>query len=153
MPAPTLTLAPGLRHRAQFTVQSRHTVPAVDPGWPGFQDMPPVLATAMMVAFMEQTCIEGLRPFLAPGQHTVGIHVNMGHVAATPIGMQVTAEVELIEVQSKTLVFHVVCSDAAGVIGEGTHQRAIIDVARFAQRLAQKAQAAGVSASSKEHAA
>lgn len=137
---PTLPpLSVGLRHAAQLRVEPRHTVPQVDPDWPGFQDMPPVLATAMMVAFIEQTCIQGLRPFLAVGQHTVGIHVDVGHVAATPVGMTVTAEVELIEIDGKRLVFKVSCRDDAGVIGEGTHQRAVIDVARFMQRLGEKA--------------
>lgn len=134
----TPPLAAGLRHSEQFTVESRHTVPEVDTSWPGFQDMPPVLATAMMVAFIEQTCIMGLRPFLAPGQHTVGIHVDVGHVAATPIGMKVAAEVELIEIDGKTLLFKVSCRDDAGLIGEGTHRRAIIDVARFMQRIQAK---------------
>lgn len=134
----TPTLAVGLRHREQLTVESRHTVPEVDSAWPGFQDMPPVLATAMMVAFIEQTCIMGLRPFLTPAQRTVGIHVDVGHLAATPAGMKITAEVELIEIDGKTLLFKVSCQDEAGLIGEGTHRRAIIDVARFMQRLQAK---------------
>jgi fluoroacetyl-CoA thioesterase len=125
----------GLRHCEQFIVEPRHTVPEVDICWPGFQDMPPVLATAMMVAFMEQTCIQGLRPFLALGQHTVGIHVDISHVAATPVGMKVTAEVELIETDGKTLLFKVTCHDETGLIGKGLHRRAIIDVTRFMQRL------------------
>ena len=132
-------LAVGLRHTEQLTVEPRHTVPEVDSSWPGFQDMPPVLATAMMIAFIEQTCIMGLRPFLATGQHTVGIHVDVGHVAATPVGMKVTAEVELIEIDGKALLFKVSCRDEAGLIGEGSHRRAIIDVARFMQRLQDKA--------------
>ncbi len=86
----------GLRHSEQFAVESRHTVPEVDTSWLGFQDMPPVLATAMMVAFIEQTCIMGLRPFLTRGQHTVGIQLNVGHsqepchraVPVAPIDMQ-----------------------------------------------------------------
>lgn len=132
-------LAVGLHHSAQLTVESRHTVPEVDTSWSGFQDMPPVLATAMMVAFIEQTCIVGLRPFLAPGQHTVGTHVDVSHVAATPIGMKVTAEVELSNMEGKMLVFKVSCYDESGLIGSGTHRRAIIDVARFMHRLEQKA--------------
>ncbi|MBF0097658.1 MAG: thioesterase family protein [Magnetococcales bacterium] len=131
-------LAVGLRHSAQLTVEARHTVPEVDQSWPGFQDMPPVLATAMMVAFIEQTCIMGLRPFLAPEQHTVGIHIDVGHVAATPIGMTVTAEVELVELTGRSLLFKVSCHDESGLIGEGAHRRAIIDVARFMQRLQEK---------------
>ena len=100
--------------------------------------MPPVLATAMMAAFIEQTSIQCLRPFLSPEQHTVGIHVDVGHVAATPVGMKVTAEVELVEVDGKALLFKVSCRDEAGLIGEGVHRRATIDVARFMQRLQEK---------------
>jgi len=141
-PSPS-PLLPGLQHSERMTVQARHTVPRVDATWPGFQDMPPVLATAMMVAFIEQTCIMGLRPFLQPGQHTVGTHVDVSHVAATPVGMQVTAEVELTGIEGRTLHFRVACHDASGLIGEGTHRRAIIDVERFLHKLAHKAANAG----------
>ena len=134
----TPALAVGLRHSANLTVESRHTVPEVDRSWSGFQDMPPVLATAMMVAFIEQTCIMGLRPFLAPGQHTVGTYVDVSHVAATPVGMRITAEVKLIEIEDKTLLFNASCRDEAGLIGEGTHRRTIIDWARFMLRIQQK---------------
>ena len=120
-----------------MVVAPRHTVPQVC-DWPGFSDMPPVFATAMMVGFMEQTCIQALRPYLAEGLHTVGTHVDMSHVAATPVGMEVEARVELVEVQGKALVFRVACHDAAGLIGEGMHRRAIIDLQRFEQRLAAK---------------
>lgn len=137
-------LAVGLRHSGQLTVATRHTVPQVDTTWPGFQDMPPVLATAMMVAFIEETCIMGLRPFLSPGQGTVGTHVDVSHVAATPVGMSVTAEIELTGIEGRSLCFKVACRDEAGLIGEGTHRRAIIDVARFMQRLAEKAGRASV---------
>ena len=135
----TAVLTVGLRHSERLTVAPNHTVPQVDPSWPGFEDMPPVLATAMMVAFVEHTCILALRPFLSPEQRTVGTHVNMSHVAPTPIGMEVTAEIELLEVKGKSLSFKVCCRDAGGVIGEGTHQRAIIDIGRFIQRLQDKA--------------
>lgn len=130
---PALTV--GLHHSEQMTVATQHTVPHVDTAWPGFQDMPPVFATAMMIAFIEQTCIMGLRPYLQAGQHTVGTHVDVSHIAATPVGMRVTAEVELIGVEGKALHFKVACRDESGLIGEGTHRRAIIDVARFMQRL------------------
>lgn len=132
------TLAVGLRHREQLMVEPRHTVPEVDATWPGFQDMPPVLATAMMIAFIEHTCIRGLRPFLAPEQRTVGTHVDVSHVAATPVGLTVTAEIELVEIQGKALLFKVSCHDEAGLIGEGMHRRAIIDAARFMKRAREK---------------
>ncbi|MNH36783.1 Fluoroacetyl-CoA thioesterase [compost metagenome] len=101
--------------------------------------MPPVLATAMMIGFIEQTCIEGLRPFLLPGQRTVGTHVDVSHVAATPVGMKVTATVELVAVEGRALLFKVECHDEAGLIGAGSHRRAVIDLARFNERLAAKA--------------
>lgn len=129
------TLQTGLTHSEGFCVQPRHTVSAVDPDWPGFSDMPDVLATAYMIGFMEQTCIQALRPFLAPGEHTVGTGVNVTHVAATLPGQNVTARVELLEIDGRALVFQVACYDEYGLIGEGVHRRTIINVARFTQRL------------------
>lgn len=131
-------LAAGLTHQQTLTVAERHTVPLVAPDWPGFADMPPVFATAMMIGFIEQTCIEALRPFLSAAQRTVGTHVDVSHSAATPVGMQVTASVELLEVEGRSLLFKVECRDEAGLIGEGLHRRAIIDLERFTQRLAHK---------------
>ena len=128
-------LQTGLTHSESFCVQPRHRVSAVDPDWPGFSDMPGVLATAYMIGFMEQTCIQALRPFLAPGEHTVGTGVNVTHVAATQPGQNVTARVELREIDGRALVFQVACYDEYGLIGEGVHRRAIINVARFTQRL------------------
>lgn len=130
-----------LRHSETMRVGSRHTVPRVSPDWPGFADMPPVLATAVMVGFMEQTCIMALRPFLGPAEHSLGTHVAMSHVAATPVGMHVTATVELIAAEGRSLEFRVACHDEAGLIGEGTHRRAIIDLGRFTTRIAEKAAA------------
>ena len=132
----------GLRHRGRQVVQPRQTVPQVEPAWPGFSDMPPVFAAAMMIGFIEQTCVTALRPWLAPGQHAVGTHVDVSHVAATPVGMTITAEIELVSVQRRTLLFKVSCHDDAGLVGEGTHRRAIIDVARFMARLNEKSSAA-----------
>ena len=132
------TLAVGLQHQEHMTVAARHTVPEVDPTWAGFQDMPPVLATAMMIGFIEQTCIEALRPYLQSDQRTVGTHVDVSHVSATPIGMKVTAHVELIEVEGRSLLFLVSCHDEAGLICEGRHRRALIDLTRFMKRLADK---------------
>jgi len=139
---PKQTLALGLHHSERLLVEPRHTVPQVEPSWPGFRDMPPVLATAMMVAFIEETCIRALRPFLSPAQRTVGIRVDVSHVAPTPVGMHFTAEVVLTGIAGKSLQFDVRCRDERGLIGEGTHQRAVIDMARFSQRLQEKAAAA-----------
>ncbi|MGQ9369515.1 thioesterase family protein [Azospirillum sp. ST 5-10] len=131
-------LETGLRHRAQLVVAPRHTVPEIDAAWPGFADMPAVFATAMMIAFIEQTCVEALRPCLTADQRTVGTHVDVSHVAATPVGMPVTAEVELIAVRGRHLRFRVRCSDEAGVIGEGEHERAIVGLGTFLKRVLDK---------------
>ena len=132
-------LAVGLRHRQTIMVDDRLVVPAVSPAFTGFADMPPVFATALLVGFVEWTCIEALRPWLEPGQKTVGVHVDLSHCAATPAGIEVTAEVELIEIEGRRLRFKVTCRDEAELISEGHHDRFIIDPARFMARLAGKA--------------
>lgn len=134
----TTGLIPGLTHRESMVVAERHTVPHVTPDWAGFADMPPVLATAMMVGFIENTCILALRPHLAPGQCSLGIHVDVSHIAPTALGATITAQVELIAVEGRRLEFRVTCHDDFALIGEGRHRRAIIDTQRFMQRLEEK---------------
>src|SRR5262245_45846168 len=97
--------------------------------------MPPIFATAYLVGFVEATCVAALRPYLAPGQRTVGTHIDMSHSAATPVGMMVTAEVELVEVGERRLRFRVTCRDDAEVVGQGFHERFIIDFGRFMTRV------------------
>lgn len=134
----------GLRHSQRMTVRPVHTVPELDDAWPGLVDMPPVFATAMMIGFIEQTCIEALRPYLAADQRTVGTHVDVSHVAATLAGMTVTADVELIALEGRNLRFRVRCADEAGVIGEGTHNRVIIQFEKFLKRVREKKEKFGV---------
>jgi fluoroacetyl-CoA thioesterase len=131
-------LKPGLRGSLTMTVGDRHSVVAMSGQFGVEADMPPVFATANMIAFVEWTCVSAIAPYLAPHQRTVGTHVDMSHLAATPIGMQVTAEVELVEVEGRRLRFKAVCRDEAEVIGEGFHERAVIDHDRFLRRLARK---------------
>ena len=131
----TERLVVGTKHRLQLNVDERLTVPALSSAFTGFTDMPPVFATAFMVGFIEWACIELLRPALPPEFKTVGTHVNVSHVAATPIGMTETADVALIAVEGRSQRFHVRCSDEAGLIGEGSHDRAIVDSAKFLKRV------------------
>src|SRR5262245_58034753 len=131
----------GLRHSETIAVTAGLTVPEVSPAFGDFRDMPPVFATAFMVGFVEATCITALKPFLGAGQHTVGTRIDMSHSAATPVGMRVSAAVELIEVEGRRLRFKVTCRDDAEVIGEGFHERFIIDRDRFLKRVAAKAAA------------
>jgi fluoroacetyl-CoA thioesterase len=125
----------GLKHKQSITVTSDLTVPSVSSRFAGFQDMPPVFATAFMVALVEDTCVAALKPHLAPGQRSVGTHVNVSHSAATPVGRTATCEVELVEVDGRRLKFTVLCTDEKGPIGAGFHERVLIDLERFLARL------------------
>ena len=90
-----------------------------------------VLATPMMIALMEKTCLQSVKPYLEEGQDTVGTRVDVSHSAATPVGMTVRCESELVEIDRRRLVFRVTARDDAGVVGEGTHERFIVDVEKF----------------------
>lgn len=91
----------------------------------------PVFATISMIGLMEKTCLESVLPFLEPAQDTVGVHVNVSHCKATPAGMKVWCESELVEIDRQRLIFRVAAYDEVGLIGEGTHERFIIDKERF----------------------
>lgn len=94
-----------------------------------------VFATPMMIALVERTCNESVLPCLEEGQGTVGTLVNVTHTAATPMGMRVWCESELVEVDRRRLVFKVKAFDECGVIGEGVHERFIIDMAKFTAKV------------------
>ena len=97
-----------------------------------------VFATPMMISLIEQTCNESVLPHLDAGQGTVGTLVNVAHTAATPIGMRVWCDSELVEVDRRRLVFRVKAYDECGPIGEGTHERFIIDTAKFIEKVKAK---------------
>ncbi len=128
----------GLRHSATLRVAEAMAVPAQGRLLGFAEAMPPVFATANMIAFVEWTCVAALAPYLAPEQRTVGTTVEMSHTAATPIGMQVTAEIELIEIDGRRLRFKVAVRDEKEPIGEGFHERMIVDHDRFMARLERK---------------
>jgi len=131
-------LRPGLRHSATVRVGEAMAVPAQGRMLGFAQEMPPVFATANMIALVEWTCVALLQPYLAPGQRTVGKRVEMSHTAATPVAMEVTAEVELVEIDGRRLRFRATCRDEKEPIGEGFHERMVVDDARFMARLARK---------------
>jgi fluoroacetyl-CoA thioesterase len=93
-----------------------------------------VFATPAMIMLMEQTAMEAVDDYLEPGQQTVGIRVEVQHLAATPQGMTVRIRAELREVNGRRLVYHVEAFDATEKIGEGTHERVIISLDRFEQK-------------------
>ncbi|MFZ2004200.1 MAG: thioesterase family protein [Stellaceae bacterium] len=136
MTLPGLTV--GLRHSETLIVGKALSVPAQARLFDPATDMPPVFATAQMIAFVEWACVHALAPYLRPDQRSVGTRVEMTHTAATPIGMTVTAEVELVEIRDRTLRFKVACRDEQDPIGEGFHERTVIDHPRFLARLARK---------------
>jgi fluoroacetyl-CoA thioesterase len=128
----------GLRHSATLTVSAALTVPAQAQLFSPAAEMPPVFATAQMIAFVEWTCVRALAPYLGSDQRTVGTRVEMTHTAATPIGMRVTADVELVSIDGRTLRFKAACRDEKEPIGGGFHERMVIDNDRFMARLARK---------------
>src|SRR3954453_5716521 len=99
-----------------------------------------VLSTPHMIGFMERTCRDTVFPLLDPGHDTVGTHVNVAHLAAAPIGMTVTFSAEVLRVDGRRVEFRVVAFDEKEKIGEGTHERGIINIAKFAAKLTEKSQ-------------
>jgi predicted thioesterase len=97
-----------------------------------------VLSTPQMIGRMEWTCRNLVQPMLESGYDTVGTHVNVAHLAAAPLGMMVTFHAEVTGVNDRRVQFRVEAFDEKEKIGEGTHERAIINVAKFATRLAAK---------------
>ena len=90
-----------------------------------------VFATPAMIALMEETAWKSVAPYLEEGSGTVGTALHIQHTAATPLGMTVTCESELTAVEGRKLTFHVVARDEAGVIGEGDHERFIVNNEKF----------------------
>ncbi len=115
----------GITGKQTITVTEEKTAQAMGSG------TLPVFATPAMIALMENTASKSVEAKLDEGAGTVGTLINVKHVAATPVGMDVTCETKLVEVDRKRLVFEVKAYDAAGVIGEGTHERFIIDNEKF----------------------
>lgn len=93
-----------------------------------------VFATPAMVALMEKTAVKSVESHLEPGQTTVGTALDIKHSAATPLGMTVTCESELVAVDGRKLTFAVTASDERGVIGSGMHERFIVDAERFQEK-------------------
>jgi fluoroacetyl-CoA thioesterase len=100
-----------------------------------------VLSTPHMIGFMERTCRDLVLPMLDPGHDTVGTQVNVSHLAAAPIGSSVTFRAEILGVTDRRVQFRIEAWDEKEKIGEGTHERTIINVAKFTARMAEKQQA------------
>jgi fluoroacetyl-CoA thioesterase len=100
--------------------------------------LPQVLATPVMVLVIENAALNAIRPYLEPGESAVGTGIDVRHLAATPVGHEVTAQAEVTEVDGRQIAFKVSARDESEEIGRGTHHRVAIDLERFNRRLAEK---------------
>jgi fluoroacetyl-CoA thioesterase len=131
----------GLEHELVYRVAPDKTVPNVYAEAELFRTMPPVFATAYLVGLIEWACMQAMAPHLEEGEQSVGTAINTSHTAATPPGFDVRVAVVLERVEGRRLSFSFKASDNADAIAEGTHERFVIDRARFLQRVAEKVSA------------
>jgi predicted thioesterase len=123
----------GLKGATEIVVGTRDTAPHVGSG------KIKVLATPVMVNLMEAAALNAVEGLLPEGHQTVGTRLDISHVAATPVGMQVTAHAELVKVDGRRLTFRVSAEDEKETIGEGVHERIVVNVERFDRRTRDKA--------------
>ena len=135
------SLKPGLTFEFSFTVPANKTVPHLFPESPEFQEMPQVLATGFMVGLFEWACIRAVNPHLDwPREQTVGIGVQLSHLAATPPGLTVTVRGRLEKVEGRKLTFFLEADDEVDLISEGHHERFVIDASKFQAKAQAKAE-------------
>ena len=125
-------LRPGLKGTAQILVGVEHTAPSIGSG------KVPVLGTPVMINVIEAAALAAVEHLLPAGHQSLGIHLDVRHFAATPIGMRVYATAELMAVDGRTLSFRVAARDDKEPIGDGSHQRVVVNVARFDARVQKK---------------
>jgi fluoroacetyl-CoA thioesterase len=125
-------LKPGLIGTAELVVTTEHTAPSIGSG------LVPVLATPVMINLIEAAALAAAEHLLPTGHQSLGIHLDIRHFAATPIGMRVRATAELVAVDGRTLSFRVEAHDEKEPIGDGSHQRVVVNVARFDARVQKK---------------
>ena len=125
-------LNPGRTGSAELLVGVEHSAPSIGSG------LVPVLGTPVMINLIEAAALAAVERLLPPGHQSLGIHLDVRHFAATPNGMRVRATAELTAVDGRTLSFRVEARDDLEPIGDGTHQRVVVNVARFDQRVQRK---------------
>jgi predicted thioesterase len=125
-------IQPGLTGTAKLVVAPEHTAPFVGSGRIA------VLATPVMINLIEAAALKAVEHLLPPGHQSLGIHLDVRHVAATPVGLLVTATAEVTKVEGRTISFRVEAHDEREAIGGGTHQRVVVSVARFDERVQRK---------------
>jgi len=125
-------LKAGLQGRADLLVGEEHTAPRVGSG------RVHVLATPVMINLIEAAALEAVEKLLPPGRQSLGTLLNVRHIAATPVGMRVTASAEVLAIEGRTIRFRVEARDERELIGDGTHERVVVNVAKFDQRVQRK---------------
>ncbi len=138
------TLLPGAKTEFSFRVPASKTVPNLYPEAHEFQQMPKVFATGFMVGLMEWTCLKVLESHLDEGEGSLGVHINISHLAATVPHQVVTVEARVTKVDGRRVAFHVKARDEFDVIGEGEHERVIVTWDKFISRVNDKAKRARV---------
>ena len=132
------SLKVGIKYH-KFTVPKSKTVPNLYPESEEFKIMPEVFATGYLVGFLEWACILAIKPHLDwPSEQSVGTHINVSHQAATPVGLEVIANVELVKIEGKKLTFNVEARDTLDIISKGVHERFIINKEKFISKVNEK---------------
>jgi fluoroacetyl-CoA thioesterase len=138
------TLKPGATAQFAFKVTAEKTVPHLYPEAPEFKEMPTVFATGFMVGLMEWTCMKVLEPHLEAGEGSLGVHIDVSHVAPTVPGQTVTVEATCTKVAGRKVSFDVKAHDGIDAIGAGRHERIIVHWSKFVARVNDKAKIARV---------
>jgi fluoroacetyl-CoA thioesterase len=139
------SLKVGDKTEFSFRIPATKTVPHLYPEAHEFQQMPTVFATGFMVGLMEWTCLHVLEPHLDEGEGSLGVHIDVSHVAATVPGQTVTVNAEVTRIEGRRIYFHVKAHDGLDLIGEGEHERMIVNWEKFEQRVNDKAKRARLS--------
>jgi len=134
------SLKPGLTFEFQYKVPENKTVPGLFPEFPEGQVMPNVFASGYMVGLFEFACIKAINPHLDwPDEQSVGTGFNLNHTAATPPGFTVTVKGRLDKIEGRKLTFNIEADDGVDKISKGTHERFVINAAKFKNAVAEKA--------------
>jgi fluoroacetyl-CoA thioesterase len=127
-----MDLRPGLTGQVEIVVGEAHTAPSIGSG------RVHVLATPVMINLIEAAALKAIEHLLPAGYQSLGTHLDVRHLAATPVGMKARATAEVVKVEGRTVFFKVEARDEIDLIGDGTHQRVVVNVAKFDQRVQRK---------------
>ncbi len=127
-----MEIAPGLQGTVELVVGEEHTAPSIGSG------KVRVLATPVMINLIEAAALKAIEHLLQPGYQSLGTHLDVHHVAATPVGMRARAIAEVMKVDGRRVTFKVEARDEKDLIGHGTHERVVVNVAKFDARVQKK---------------